>query len=137
MERIRTYLGASIVQHSKGWLVALNGVDVDDGAALGHVGHCCLRHTEVGQDVAVEGELQPFPRDVLKLLHILALEACVVDKNIQPAKLVHCLLDNLPAEQKNNRLNMDAGCLASSLLLQSVKSVNAGWLASYLLLQTK
>lgn len=94
---VEEYLGASIVQHSKRWLVALDGVDVDDGAALGHVGHSRLGHREVGQDVAVEGELQPFPRDVLKLLHILALEAGIVHKNIQLAKLVHGLLDNLSA----------------------------------------
>lgn len=93
------YLGASIVQHSKGRLVALDGVDVDDGAPLGHVGHRCLGHREVGQDVAVEGELQPFPGDVLKLLHVLALEAGVVHKHIYLAKLVHGLLDNFSAER--------------------------------------
>lgn len=51
------YLGAGIVQHPKGWLVALDGVDVDDGTAFGHVGHSCLCYTEVGQNIAVEGEL--------------------------------------------------------------------------------
>ncbi len=51
------YLSASIVQHAKGRLVALDGGYVDDGTPLGNVGHSSLSNREVGQDVAVEGEL--------------------------------------------------------------------------------
>ena len=65
------YLRAGVIQHPKGWLVALDGADVDDGTALGHVRHSRLSYTEVGQDVAVEGELQPLPGDILKLVNIL------------------------------------------------------------------
>ena len=92
-----THLGASVVQHSKAGLVALDGGNVDDGTALGHVRYSCLSHTEVGQDVAVEGKLQSLPGDVLKLLNVLALERCVVHQHINLTKLVHRLCDNLPA----------------------------------------
>ena len=51
------YLSASIVQDAKGRLVALDGGYVDDGTPLGDVGHRSLSNSEVGQDVAVEGEL--------------------------------------------------------------------------------
>ena len=66
------YLCAGIVQHTKGGLVALDGGDVDDGTALGNVGHSCLSNAEVGQDIAVEGEFQPLPGDILKIVNILA-----------------------------------------------------------------
>ena len=89
-------LSAGVVHDSWGGGISLDRADVDDGAALAHVLHSSLSHREVVQNVAVEGELQPLPRDVLKALYGLALEAGVVDQDVDSAPLVHCLLHNAP-----------------------------------------
>ena len=57
----------------------MDGADVDDRTALAHVLDSSLSDAEVVEDVAVEGELQSLPADVLKVVHALALEAGVVD----------------------------------------------------------
>lgn len=58
-----------------------------------------LGHAEVVQDVAVEGELEPLSADVFKVLYVFALEAGVVDQDVDPAPFVNSLLHNAPADE--------------------------------------
>ena len=56
-----------------------------------------LACAEVVEDVAVEGELHALTGDLLKLLNGFALEAGVVDQNIELSPFAQSFVHNLSA----------------------------------------
>ena len=91
------HLGGGIVQNS--WLghVGVDGADIYNGAAFGHVLNTLLGHAEIGDDVGLEGELQALPAELSKVIHHRTLVGRVVNKDVHLAPLGHSLVNNVPA----------------------------------------
>lgn len=93
----QAYLSTSVVKNAWLWLVGLDRGHIDDGTALLHVLHSMLRNGEVGKDVGVEGALQAFSADLLKLVNLLVLPGSIVDQDVDAAPLLDCLIHYVPA----------------------------------------